>query len=136
MNIVSDKGDNVGKWDCGLRILYINCEGATNDNIKEYLDLLIKNEILNKKYKITSSIKESLFENGGDVVMKKSIFQEYMNQCIKEGKKEEKYDVIVSLTKEGSLDMKVAAKKLKVSQKKMKELIEDKKPSKKKLALA
>ena len=35
MDVVSDQGKRVGAWNCGLRVLYINCEGFTNKNIDD-----------------------------------------------------------------------------------------------------
>lgn len=65
MNIVSDRGEKISKWQSGLNVLYVNTKGITNKNINEYLKLLTDNKTKSSEYKITSEIKKDIFETGG-----------------------------------------------------------------------
>lgn len=79
MNIVSDAGEKISKWNAGLNVLYVNTKGITNKNINEYLKLLTDKETKNTNYKITSEIKTDIFETGGANMSK------WMQDLIDEG---------------------------------------------------
>ena len=91
MDITSDTGEKVGNWNCGLRVLYINCEGFTNKNIDEYLNLMTHKNVINNKYEITNNIKKQLLEieKGGQYMRRREsesnrIVRLYLEQCREE----------------------------------------------------
>ena len=129
MNIVSDRGEEVGKWDCGLRVLYINCEGFTNKNIDEYLMLLTNRKIFNEEYKITNSIKKEILEKGGDIMNYNvsNFMKQFIEQCKDEGREEGREEGIargelnamVKMIDAGFLTVKDAKEKFGISASKL-----------------
>ena len=87
MNIVSDQGEKISKWEPGLSVYYINTEGLTNKTINEYLKLFKDKTTINKKYKVTSEIKKDLYSKGGQVMSKevKAILDAERAEGIEEG---------------------------------------------------
>lgn len=65
MDIVSDQGKKVSKWEAGLKVYYVNTKGLTNKTINEYLKMLTDKTTFNNKYRITNGIKTDLYKKGG-----------------------------------------------------------------------
>ena len=122
MNILSDQGENVGKWDAGLKVFYVNTKGLTNKTINEYLKLLTDKTTTNNKYKITSEIKKGLFEKG-DITMSKEMMEvfddvreEGMMKGMEKGMEKGKIIAFVEMVKKGFINMTQAAKSLGMSE--------------------
>ena len=107
MDIVSDQGENVSKWDAGLKVYYVNTKGLTNKTINEYLKLLTDKNTINSRYKITSEIKKGLFDKGGIAMSKEmmEVFDDVRTEAIKDGK----VKVTVDLYNQKSIDLETAA---------------------------
>ena len=135
MNIISDQKEEIGKWEAGLKVYYVNTEGLTNRNINEYLKLLTDKTTISKKYKETSAIKKEIFELGGVTMSKEmraildseraegkaeGIQQgraEGIQQGRAEGMQQGTLKAIVSMFKKGIIKITDAAKELGVSEK-------------------
>ena len=127
MNIVSDQGEKVRKWDAGLKVYYVNTKGLTNKNINEYLKLLTDKTTVNRKYKETSGIKKEIYEIGGQVMsreMQKILSDERaegraegMQQGMQRGMQQGTFNAIVNMFKKGIIKITDAAKELGVSEK-------------------
>ena len=126
MNIVSDQKEEIGKWDAGLKVYYVNTKGLTNKNINEYLRLLTDRTTISKKYKQTSSIKQEIFEIGGVTMSKemRAILDseralgkaEGMQQGRAEGKAEGMFTILLDMVKDKLLSVAEAAKRLGISE--------------------
>ena len=122
MDIVSDQGRIVKKWDAGFKVYYINTKGLTNKTINEYLKLLTDKKTLNNKYKTTSSIKKELYEIGGATMSKEmeAILKSERAEGIAEGKAEGRVEgmlsVLVGMVKDKILSVAEVAKRLGVSE--------------------
>lgn len=118
MNVISDKGKMIEKWDAGVKVYYVNTEGLTNKRINEYLKILSDSTTYNEKYKITSKTKKELFENGGLIMSTE--FRKYIEKeskkSLKKGRQEGKIGELIELVKEGLLSAIVAAKRLGMSE--------------------
>lgn len=102
MNIVSDQNETIGKWNCGLKVMYINTEGITNKNINEYLKLLTDRTTYNDKYKEISTVKKEIFTQGGDS-MRPEWLQKIFDEEREEGIEQGRSSVLVELIKAGLL---------------------------------
>ena len=122
MDIVSDQGKIVDKWDAGFKVYYINTKGLTNKTINEYLKLLTDKKTLNSKYKTTSNIKKELYEIGGVTMSKemeailKSERAEGREEGRAEGRAEGMLSILVGMVKDKILSVAEAAKRLGVSE--------------------
>ena len=126
MNVVSDRGKIVEKWESGMKVYYVNTEGLTNKTINEYLKILLDKTTYNKKYKVTSETKRDLFEKG-EVKMsnefrkllvreKRQGIKQGIEQGIKQGKEEGMIETIVSLVKDNIITISQAAKQIGMSE--------------------
>ena len=130
MTILSDQGENIGKWDAGLKVFYVNTKGLTNKTINEYLKLLTDKTTTNDKYRITSEIKKGLFEKG-DITMSKEMMEVFddvreegmikgmekgMEIGIEKGMEKGKIIAFVEMVKKGFINMAQAAKSLGMSE--------------------
>ena len=123
MNIVSDKGDLVSKWDAGLEVYYVNTVGLTNKTINSYLKLLTDKTTLNKNYKVTSEIKDAIYSKGGVSIMSKEmknlineIKEDARIEGNREGMQQGKLQTLLNLVKDKLLSVKEAAKRLDISE--------------------
>ena len=106
MNIVSDQKEIIEKWNCGLKVMYINTEGLTNKNINEYLKLLTDRTTYNDKYKEISTAKKEIFTQGGESMRPEwlqKIFDEEREEGREEGREQGRSSVLVELIKAGLL---------------------------------
>ena len=118
MDIVSDRGKIVDKWDAGFKVYYINTKGLTNKTINEYLKLLTDKKTLNSKYKTTSNIKKELYEIGGVTMSKEmeAILKSERAEGREEGRAEGMLSILVGMVKDKILSAAEAAKRLGVSE--------------------
>ena len=93
MSIVSDQGERVRDWDCGLKVYYINTEGITNKNINEYLKILTDNMTYINKYKETSEAKKEIYTKGENK-MSVQWLEEMLEKRVEERFAEEKENAI------------------------------------------
>lgn len=118
MDIVSDQGKVVRKWDAGFKVYYINTKGLTNKTINEYLELLTDKKTLSTKYKATSNIKKELYEIGGATMSKEmeailsSERAEGRAEGRMEGRTEGKIQVMIEMVKDKILSIADAASRL------------------------
>ena len=87
MNVITDHGEIVEKWNSGLKVYYVNAKGLTNKNINDYLKLLTDWTTRSNKYQITNSIKSDLYKIGGRENMS-SAMQELFDEIREDGKQE------------------------------------------------
>lgn len=118
MNVISDQDEEVEPWDAGLKVYYVNTVGLTNKNINQYLKLLTDKTSVSKNYRMTSNIKELIYAKG-DINMS-SEMRKWINELredgIKEGKKEGKLELALSMFKMKLIELKDAAKLLGMSE--------------------
>ena len=153
MNVITDQGEIVEKWNSGLKVYYVNAKGLTNKNINEYLKLLTDWTTRSNKYQITNSIKSDLYKIGGRENMSSAMqqlfdeiredgkqearteMQELFNEIREDGKREGiekgieqgieqgKLSVLVNLVKDKLLSVAEAAKQLGVSESEFTKLV-------------
>ena len=116
MDIVSDQGERIDKWDAGLKIIYVNTKGLTNKTINEYLTLLTDRTTINSRYKMTSKIKEDLFKRGGVIMSKEmmevldDVREEGMQQGIQQGMQQGIQQGIINILIRQFNEKKISAK--------------------------
>ena len=90
MNIVSDIGEEVEKWEPGLKVYYVNTEGLTNETINTYLKVLTDRTTVMEEYKVTSEIKKGIYKIGGVNMSKEmmEILEDERQAGIEEGRQE------------------------------------------------
>ena len=121
MDVVSDQGENVSKWDAGLKVYYVNTKGLTNKTINEYLKLLTDKKTTDSRYKVTSEIKKGLFDKGGIAMSKEmmEVLDDVRTEGIEKGKtmgiEQGKVKVAVDLYKRKLIDLETAAEVLNMS---------------------
>ena len=121
MDVVSDQGENVSKWEAGLKVYYVNAKGLTNKTINEYLKLLTDKKTTDSRYKVTSEIKKGLFDKGGIAMSKEmmEVLDDVRTEGIEKGKtmgiEQGKVKVAVDLYKRKLIDLETAAEVLNMS---------------------
>ncbi|MBP3200218.1 MAG: PD-(D/E)XK nuclease family transposase [Lachnospiraceae bacterium] len=117
MDVVSDQGEIVDKFDAGLRVLFVNTEGLTNETINDYLKILTDKTTINSKYKITSKIKEDLFVKGGAMMSKEmmEILDDVRDEAMEVGIEKGKQELMVKLYKDNMVSKEYASSELHIS---------------------
>ena len=126
MDVVSDTNETVEEWAAGLKVYYVNTEGLTNKTINEYLKLLTDKTTLSNKYVETSRIKESLYNQKGDITMSKEMAtildevrneakEEWMQKGIQQGIQQGEIDTFIRIYKNGLFKADEAARLLNIS---------------------
>jgi len=137
MNVKTDRDKIVEKWDCGLKVYYVNTEGLTNKTINEYLKILTDKTTVNRKYKETSEIKESLYKTGGASMSKamSAVIEdirmesrdEWMNKGREEGMQQGieqgSISVVLNMFKQKLIDISTATKALNMTEKEFLKLV-------------
>ncbi len=122
MNIVSDQGKEVDKWDAGLTVYYVNTKGLTNKNINEYLKLLTDTKTLNKNFKITNRIKTELYSKGGVVMSKEmmevleDVREEWLEKGIEKGIERGILNILIRQYNDKKISASDAAKYLNIKE--------------------
>ena len=111
MNVVSDRGKFIEKWDSGMKVYYVNTEGLTNKTINEYLKILLDKTTYNKKYKVTSKTKRDLFEKR-EVKMS----NEFRKLLVRE-KRQGMVEAFVEMIKDKIITVADAAKRMGMTEK-------------------
>ena len=137
MNVKTDRDKIVEKWDCGLKVYYVNTEGLTNKTINEYLKILTDKTTVNRKYKETSEIKESLYKTGGASMSKamseviEDIRMESRDEWLNKGREEGmqqgieqgSISVVLNMFKQKLIDISTATKALNMTEKEFLKLV-------------
>ena len=117
MNIVSDQGKEVDKWDTGLTVYYVNTKGLTNKNINEYLKMLTDTKTLNKNYKITNKIKTEIYSKGGVVMSKEmmEVLEDVKDEWLEVGIERGMLNILLQQYKDNKISAEDAAHYLKIT---------------------
>ncbi|MBP3200919.1 MAG: PD-(D/E)XK nuclease family transposase [Lachnospiraceae bacterium] len=112
MDIVSDQGIKVNKWEAGLKVYYVNTKGLTNKNINEYLKLLTDKTTFSNKYKVTNKIKTDLYQRGGVLMSKEmmEVLDDVRLEGVEKGMQQGLHQGMVNVLVRQFKDKKISAK--------------------------
>ena len=122
MDIISDQGIKVNRWDAGLKVYYVNTKGLTNKTINEYLKLLTDRTTFNNKYKVTNEIKTDLYKKGGAHMSKEMMevledvrheaHEKGVQQGMQQGMQQGEIEAFIKIYKKGMIKAVDAARML------------------------
>ena len=132
MSVYTDTKEFVNKWNCGLKVMYVNTVGLSNETMNEYLKLLTDITTINTKYKEISKIKKEINKTGGKCMSKwfmdlnkkerEEGYKEGKQEGRQEGMQQGRYEIVFSFVNDGIINEEEAAKKLNITVQKFRKL--------------